>query len=140
MNSLLLTTLARGLFGILLCVSIYLLYRGHNAPGGGFIGGLVAAVAYALAAKAKGISKSRSLLRVRPMTLVAIGMLAILLSGLGALMHSEPYMTGQWLFLSEFYASLGAALSTILLFDTGVFLIVLGATLSFFFALEDAES
>lgn len=140
MNSVLLTTLARGLFGILAIIALYLLYRGHTEPGGGFIGGLVAAVAFALVAKGMGSEKAKSLLKFRPMNIMASGMVVALLSGIAALFKDVPFMTGQWLFLGASDSYPGFPLSTVMLFDVGVFLIVLGATLAFFFALEDADS
>lgn len=140
MNSLLLTTLARGLFSVFIAIALYLLYRGHNEPGGGFIGGLVAAVAFALIAKGMGTEKAKQTLKYKPLTFVVIGMSCALLSGLIALINDQSWMTGQWWFISATQSYTGAPLSTVLLFDVGVFFIVLGSTLYFFFSLEDADS
>lgn len=140
MNSILLTALARGLFSILCAIALYLLFRGHTEPGGGFIGGLVAAVAFAMVAKGMGSGKAKSLLRFKSINIMATGMALALCSGVIALAVNQPFMTGRWwfAFASDSYA--GFPLSTIMLFDIGVFLVVLGATLTFFFALEDADS
>ena len=64
MNSLLLRTAARFLVTLLLLFSIFLLLRGHNEPGGGFVGGLVAAGAFALYGLASNVVEARRALRV----------------------------------------------------------------------------
>lgn len=141
MNSLLLTTLARGLIGVLLIISLYLLYRGHNEPGGGFIGGLVAAVAFALAAKGLGIDTAKKMLRLDPRTIIGLGMLTALASGMVAMLKGEPIFTGQWMFVGlDAEGNGGFPLSNVLFFDIGVYLIVVGATMLFFFCLEEPES
>ena len=63
MKSLILTTGARLLIGLFLVFSLYVLLRGHNAPGGGFIGGLIAACGFAIHAFASGVAEAR---RARP--------------------------------------------------------------------------
>lgn len=133
MKSLLLTTLSRGLFWVLLLLSLYLLFRGHNEPGGGFIGGLVAAAAYTLATKGMGEERAQALLRVNPLSLLIVGLCFALGSGCLAILQHQPYMTGQWL------QNLPIALSSLMLFDMGVFFVVLGGTLTFLFSLENAE-
>lgn len=134
MNSLLLTTLARGLIGVMFIISLYLLYRGHNEPGGGFIGGLVAAVAFALAAKGLGQDAARKMLRFKPRLIIATGMLAAFIAGTFSMLKGQALFTGQWWFLDG-----PLPLSTVMLFDIGVYLIVVGATMLFFFCLEEPE-
>ena len=133
MNSLLLTTLARGLIGVMFIISLYLLYRGHNEPGGGFIGGLVAAVAFALAAKGLGQDVARKMLRFKPRLIIATGMLTAFASGTYSILNDQPVFTGQWWFPGGF------PISTVMFFDIGVYLIVVGATMLFFFCLEEPE-
>lgn len=134
MNSLLLTTLARGLVWLMFLSSLYLLYRGHNNPGGGFIGGLVGAVAIALAAKGLGHAEALRLLRLKPRDWIAAGILIALASGCFSLLFDKPLFTGIWGEIG------GVPIANILFFDIGVYFIVLGATLTFFFCLEDPES
>ncbi len=71
--SLILSTATRYLLPLLLLFSLFLLLRGHNEPGGGFVGGLVAVAAFALYALAAGTQEARSLLRVDTRTLMAVG-------------------------------------------------------------------
>lgn len=141
MNSLLLTTLARGLVGVLFVISLYILYRGHNEPGGGFIGGLVGAVAFALAAKGLGHEKALRMLKCEPRTLIACGLSIALMAGCFSAFMGHSVFTGEWFLIGgDASGEGGFPISNILFFDIGVYLIVLGSTLSFFFCLEDPES
>ena len=81
MNSPIFRTAARLLMPLLLLFSVFLLFRGHNQPGGGFVGGLIAAAAFALYAIAFGVQRARQALLVRPMTLLGAGLLIALVSG-----------------------------------------------------------
>ena len=86
MNSPIFRTAARLLMPLLLLFSVFLLLRGHNEPGGGFVGGLVAAAAFALYGIAFGVQRARQALLVKPMTLLGVGLLIALLSGLPAVL------------------------------------------------------
>lgn len=130
MNTLILKTTSRFLFTLLLLLSVFLLLRGHNEPGGGFIGALVAVGAYALFALAHGLSAARKLLPLPPLRLVGWGLLVALLSALPALLLGQPFMTGQW------FSLLGVKVGTPVIFDIGVYLTVFGALLSAIFGLE----
>ena len=77
--------LARLLFPMAALVSIYFLLRGHNAPGGGFVGGLVAAGAFALYGLASNVAEARRALRVDTRTLIGVGLLLAFASGTLAL-------------------------------------------------------
>jgi multisubunit Na+/H+ antiporter MnhB subunit len=131
MNSLLLSTAARAGTWLMVAFSIYLLLRGHNNPGGGFLGGLVAASAVLLRAIAAGVPSARRWLRVDPIKIAALGVaLAILAGGLG-LLQGKPFLTGLWVF------PFGLPIGTPLLFDLGVFLVVFGAVSALTLALEE---
>lgn len=134
MNTLILKTTSRFLFTLLLLLSVFLLLRGHNEPGGGFIGALVAVGAYALFALAHGLAAARKLLPLPPLRLVGWGLLVALLSGLLALLQAEPFMTGQW------FKVLGVKIGTPVIFDIGVYLTVFGALLSAIFGLEESSA
>lgn len=131
MNSLILTVGSRLLVGLFLVFSLFMLLRGHNMPGGGFIGGLIAAAGLVLYAFAAGVKKARAALRFDPRSIGILGMAAALLSGLAsALVEREPF-TGLW------FTFAGYPLSTVLVFDIGVYLAVFGAILTLVFALEE---
>lgn len=124
MNSLIFAAFSRILFSVMLVVSVYVLYRGHNEPGGGFVGGLIAAAGFATLALARGVEVARATLRFEPMTVIGFGILAALLSGLPGLWLDGSFLTHQWRVLGNFH------LGTTLLFDIGVYLVVLGGILS----------
>ncbi len=124
MNSLILHTTSRLILPVALIFSIYVLLRGHNEPGGGFIGGLIAAAGIAVHAIPRGHKALVSLLRASPKVYIGAGLTFAIISGLPALFLAEPFLTHQWPF-----PALG--LGTTLVFDIGVYLVVVGAVLTF---------
>ena len=137
MKSIILTAATRLLVAILLMFSIYMLLRGHNEPGGGFIGGLIGATGFVLYTIACGTAEARTALRVPPETIAVSGLGVAALAGLAAGLFGDPLLTGEWLFLGAEDGGKGLPLSTVLLFDVGVYLVVLGAILTLVFELEE---
>jgi multicomponent Na+:H+ antiporter subunit B len=137
MNSLILRAGTRYLAGLLLVFSLYMLIRGHNEPGGGFIGGLIGATGFVLYAIACGTSDARKALRVLPQNLAVAGLGIALLAGLSAAIFGDPLFTGQWLFLGATETEKGLPLSSVLVFDIGVYLVVFGSVLTLVFAMEE---
>lgn len=109
-------------------VSVYLLFRGHNLPGGGFIGGLMTGVSFVLLGLSKGWNVLRKQMPVNPLRLAVVGVTIALVSGLLPLLVGQPLLTQyQWHF--ENLPLLGELhLGTPLVFDIGVFLLVSGMT------------
>lgn len=138
MRSLILSTGTTIILPLLLLFSLFLLLRGHNEPGGGFIGGLVAAAAIALKLFADDYSSAKALLRVHPLQLVGIGLALAALSSLPSLLVGDNFFTAQWWTLPlPIFGEL--KLSTPLIFDIGVFLGVIGTVLTVIFTLVEAE-
>ena len=138
MNSLILRFATLYMQPILLLFSIFLLFRGHNDPGGGFCGGLMAASAFALYAMAFSVEEARKILRVAPQTLIGMGLLLALGSGLVSLFGGKPFMTGLW--QDVHVPGMGVVhLGTPMFFDIGVYLDVLGVTLLIIFTLAEHE-
>ncbi|MDQ3458644.1 MAG: Na+/H+ antiporter subunit B [Deinococcota bacterium] len=136
MTSLILRTTTTLLVTLMFVFSLFLLVRGHNEPGGGFVGGLMAVGAFALYAVSYGVGAVRSALRFDPRTLMGAGLSLAALSGLIALLAGAPFLTGVWYDLhlgADFYFHLGSPI----LFDVGVYLVVIGATLGIILALEE---
>lgn len=135
MNSLILRTAVRLLIALLLVFSIFILLRGHDEPGGGFIGGLIAAGAVALYGVAFGSAAARELLVISPRLLIGVGLVLGAGSGLFALLARQPFLTGQWwtIEIGEF----STYLSSVLIFDFGVFAVVVGFVLAFVLYLEE---
>lgn len=137
MNSVILQGATRLLVALILLFSVYMLLRGHNLPGGGFIAGLVASAAFILYALAWSLREAREALRVPPVRLATVGALLSMASALPGALQDLPPFTGLWLFLGGGDGEKGMPLSTVLLFDVGIYLAVLGSVLALFFTLEE---
>ncbi len=136
MRGLILPTATVYLMPVLLLFSLVLLLRGHNEPGGGFAGGLVAASAFVLLSVASGVAVARRALQVDPRTLIGVGLLLMLASGVIApLLYGEPYLTSHWWTIP--IGDYEVAVGTPLLFDIGVYLAVAGTVLLLVFSMEE---
>jgi len=136
-KSLILLTAARLISPLLLMFSVFLLLRGHNEPGGGFAGGLVAAAAFILLAISRDPATARSALRIEPQTLMGAGLLMAVGAGVVGLFVGRPLLTGIWVGLELPTGTLDVG--TPLLFDIGVYLVVLGSTLTMVLTLAEEE-
>ena len=137
-NTLILHTAALFIMPLQLMFSLFLLLRGHDEPGGGFIGGLVAASAFVLYAFAFGATATRRILRVDPRDLLSAGLLFALASTLPAFLAGQPMLTAHWWELplpGDTYLKL----STVLIFDIGVYAAVLGTIMTFVINLMESE-
>lgn len=135
MRSSILQTATRVLMPLLLLFALFLLLRGHNEPGGGFVGGLVVAASFVLYSMANGVPAARRALLVDPSTLLGGGLFVALASGVPAVLLGRPFMTALW-------TKVGAGpvvydVGTPLVFDIGVFLAVVGVVLTIVFTLAD---
>ena len=135
MNSILLKTATRYVGALLLTLSLILLYRGHNLPGGGFIGGLMAASSIILFAYARGWVEAEKRLPVDPLFLIASGLTVAMLSGLPGILVGDVYMKGLWLPPFKVFLLGKVKLGTPFLFDVGVYLAVIGFAVKCAFAL-----
>ena len=119
--------LVRLLLPMAAMVSVYLLLRGHNAPGGGFVGGLVLAIAVLLQYMVGGVVWAESRTRIHPPYSMAFGLLSAAIAGMGAWLVSDTFLTA--VALDVHLPLIGEVhLSSVLLFDLGVYLLVIGAT------------
>lgn len=134
--SLILRTATRLLVSMILVFSVYLLLRGHNAPGGGFAGALVAGTGFALYIMAEGSDSVRRAIRIDPRRLIVFGLGLALVSGLIGMLAGKPFLTGLWWTIAEIN-SREIVVGTPLFFDIGVFAIVLGTILTLILALEE---
>lgn len=135
MHSLILRTASELLVPLLLLFSIFLLLRGHNEPGGGFVGGLVAGTSFSLLAIAYGAEVARRALHVEPHLFLGLGLSAAIASALIGLIVGDPLLTAEWVQISAPWGEL--TLGTTLLFDTGVYLVVFGTTVITILTLVD---
>lgn len=135
MNTMILQVVGRLLIPVMLLFSVFLLLRGHNEPGGGFVGGLMAVAAFGLYGLTYGVDDARRALRIDPRTLLGLGLACAVASGLGAAFSEEPFLTGLW-FEWRLTPNYLLKVGTPTLFDVGVYLVVIGGTLAALFALE----
>ena len=139
MNSIVLSAATRLLAPLMLAFSLFILLRGHNEPGGGFIGGLIAATAFALYAKAEGLASARRALRFDPMLVALTGLGAAVAAGIWGWLARGAFLAGVWPLLSigPNGEKTGLPVGSALLFDVGVYLVVVGAVTGLFLALEE---
>ncbi len=128
-NNVILKTASKVVFFIILLFSIYIFFAGHNAPGGGFVGGLLTTGAFVLLLLTYDLKTVQRLLPVNFMIVTAIGMLLALGMASGSLLFNIPFFTHAF---DDFYLPvLGeTALHTATIFDAGVYLVVVGSVLT----------
>lgn len=131
MNSLILTVTSRLIVPLMLLFSLFLLVRGHNLPGGGFVGGLTAGIALILHALAHSVDHTMRVFRINTIRLISSGLLLALGSGLWGIISGGAFLQGKWL---PWDIPVIPKLGTPFLFDIGVYVVVLGITLLITFA------
>lgn len=138
-RSLILDTTVRLVFDGVLVLSVYLLFAGHNQPGGGFVGGLVASAALALRYIAGGFDDVQSVLRFRPWTLLSAGLFLATGTALVPMLFGRAALDQHA--LERHVVVLGTVKATsATVFDTGVYLVVVGFVLMIFEGLgEDPD-
>ncbi len=135
MNTIVFRTFAPYLTALMVLFSIFILLRGHNEPGGGFIGGLIAASAFAIYGIANGVPPVRRALYFHPISIAGFGLFIAILAGVLSMFVGVPFLTGLWVYPKIGQVEL--ALSTTLIFDIGVYCVVVGAITSIALALEE---
>lgn len=130
MSSIIFRTSAHMVTVLMLVFSVYLLLRGHNNPGGGFIAGLIAVIAFALLMLAETTDYVRDRLVYPPAVFAGSGVLIALLAGLLPLFFGQPFLSGLW------WGKIGSPL----LFDIGIYLAVIGSVLMVLLNVEEELS
>jgi multicomponent Na+:H+ antiporter subunit B len=136
-NTLIFRTIAPLLVVVMIVFSAFVMLRGHNEPGGGFIGGLIAASAIAIYGMAAGPAAVRRALKADPITFAGFGVVLAGLSGLLSMAFQVPFLTGLWLDL--YLGDAEVAISTPMIFDIGVYFVVFGTISAVALGLEDEE-
>lgn len=138
MNSVILQLASKYLRWLLIAFAVLALIRGHNDPGGGFIGGLMAGLAVVYRGLAFDTFQVKERLKNYPEWFMAGGLFIILLSFLPSLILGKTLMTGAWLILP--LPLIGELkLGSPFMFDIGVFFTVIGVTLMFVFSLTQKK-
>jgi multicomponent Na+:H+ antiporter subunit B len=135
MNSVILQIASKYVRLILLAFAVLALFRGHNHPGGGFIGGLLGGLAFGFSSFAYSAEFVRKRLFLRPSFMVAIGLAVVLLSMTASLLVDAEIMKGLWMEI-QIPPGMKLKLGTPLLFDLGVFLTVMGVSLMYLLNLD----
>ena len=134
-HPLMMVVVTRVLMPIAVVVGLYIFLRGHNEPGGGFVAGLVVAIALLMQYMASGFAWAQERQRVEYHTLIGMGVVVAGLTGAGAWLFGVPFLTSAFTYvhlppIEEF------ELATAMLFDLGVFLTVLGAVMLMLYSLS----
>lgn len=135
MKTIILRTASNYLLPLLLLFSFFMLMRGHYLPGGGFVGGLIAAIAFVLHAFANGLDATKKLLKIHPGFIMPAGLSISLISALAPVIDNLPFMTGIW--MNEPIPIIGY-IGSAMFFDIGVYLTVLGVTLTIIFTISES--
>ncbi len=135
-TTIILKTASNYLLPVLLLFSIFILLRGHYLPGGGFVGGLIASIAFILHSFANGLKKTKELIVLHPGYLIPLGLSISFLSGLApVILNDLPFMTGLW---SHDSVAILGHVGSALFFDMGVYLVVNGVTLTIIFTISES--
>jgi len=132
MRTLILSTLLRAIIPLFIGIALYMFFRGHNNPGGGFIAGLIASIPFMLHTMVFGCEKTKQQFKIRPRPLVSIGLIVALVSGMFSVVRGDPFMTPIW--VDEKLPLIGK-IGTPIFFDLGVLLVVFGVVLQVTFSL-----
>ncbi len=127
-HPLMLRVVAGWMLPLTLVVALHVFLRGHNAPGGGFIAGLVVSVALLMQYMAHGIDRVDSILAVRYDRVLGAGLLIAAATGVGSFVWEHPFLTSHTAHPTlAVFGEVGLASAAV--FDLGVMLVVVGATL-----------
>lgn len=137
MNSLILRTATNFILALLLLFAVFVLLRGHYYPGGGFVGGLIAAIAFILHSFANGLKSTRDLIRIHPGFLMPFGLAICILSAISPIfIDGSSLMTALWF---EQKLPVIGLVGSALFFDVGVFFVVIGAALTIILTVAETK-
>jgi multicomponent K+:H+ antiporter subunit A len=122
------------IFPAVVVVAIYMFLRGHDLPGGGFIAGIILSLAFVMQYMAGGTRWVEDRLRVRPLAWIGLGLSLALLTGMGAMLFGAPFLTSAFAY-ADIPLIAKVPMASALLFDLGVFALVVGATVLMLIAL-----
>jgi len=126
MKTVILATAIKLLMPLFILFSLYLLFRGHNDPGGGFIGGLIGSIGFVFYTMTYGPKETKKKYRINAMAIIATGLLLAGISGMISIFFGDPFLTARW---EDYYLPFIGRPGTPLLFDVGVYILVIGVVL-----------
>lgn len=134
MKSVIFRVASNYLLPLLLLFSVFVLLRGHYESGGGFVGGLIASIAFVLHFFAHGLNSALSFFKYGTARLIPIGLSTSLFAAVLPMFVGKPFMTSLW--LKNEIAVIGSV-GTPLLFDIGVYIVVVGVVLTILFTISE---
>jgi multicomponent Na+:H+ antiporter subunit B len=134
LDTTILRTSTNYLLPLLILFSIFLLMRGHYLPGGGFVGGLVASIAFVLHSFAYSPTQTLKMFSVKPFFLIPTGLMICFLSGMLPTLLGHPFMSVVW--FADAVVVIGA-FGSALIFDLGVYMVVIGVVLTILFSISE---
>jgi multicomponent Na+:H+ antiporter subunit B len=137
-NDVILQTVTKFTLFVIILFSIHLFFAGHYYPGGGFIGGLMTSGAIVLLLLAFDIKTVKTILPIDYIKIIAVGLIFSIGTGVGGLFFDVPFLTHAFTYVD--LPLLGkTSLHTAVLFDTGVFLVVIGVTMTIIQTIGESE-
>lgn len=134
MKTLILSTILKALAPLFIGFALYMFFRGHDNPGGGFIAGLIASIPLMIHAMVFGYKATATKFKIKPRVFTALGLLIAILSGTFSMVNGKSYLTSVW--IDQKLPLIGKVGSPIF-FDLGVFLVVFGVVLQITFLLTE---
>jgi multicomponent Na+:H+ antiporter subunit B len=134
MKTLILSTILKALTPLFIGIAIYMFFRGHDKPGGGFIAGLIASIPLMIHSMVFGYKTTTRMFKVKPRLLAGLGLLLTLVSGMFSVVKGKPYLTPAWV---DDKLPLIGKIGTPIFFDLGVLLVVFGVVLQITFLLTE---
>lgn len=135
-NNIILKTTTTIIVFVILAFSVNMLFSGHNAPGGGFIGGLMGAGGFLLLYVSYGLKPVHRILPINFTYMIAAGLLIAVLTGAGSFLLGVPFLSHTFAYF--YFPLLGKTeLATAMLFDLGVYLTVIGVTMTIILSIAE---
>lgn len=137
-NDIILQTVTKFTLFVIILFSIHLFFAGHYYPGGGFIGGLMTSGAIVLLLLAFDIKTVKTILPIDYIKMIGVGLIFSIGTGVGGLLFNKPFLTHAYTYV--YLPLLGkTSLHTAVLFDTGVYLVVIGVTMTIIQTIGESE-
>jgi multicomponent Na+:H+ antiporter subunit B len=133
-KTIMLATAIKLFMPLFILFSLYLLFRGHNDPGGGFIGGLIGSMGFVFYTMTFGADVTEKTFRINSLVLIASGLLLAAGSGIISIFFGDIFLTARW---EDYYLPFIGRPGTPILFDIGVYVLVVGIILKITFSMSE---
>jgi multicomponent Na+:H+ antiporter subunit B len=133
-KTIMLATAIKLLMPLFIIFSLYLLFRGHNDPGGGFIGGLIGSMGFVFYTMTFGSEVTIKTYKINSMALIATGLFLAAASGIISIFYGDIFLTARW---EDYYLPFIGRPGTPILFDIGVYILVMGIILKITFSMSE---